>query len=131
MHFGALAVDGSDAIESILVTEEYPHEQYGSPGQHDNDIMLILLASASTQPIATWNQDPAIPTNGQNLTAGRVPIFPFKRYLSNFTVGFGHTQFKGEFSPFLRKVDVPAVSHEICFNTYGGITEEIMVCAGT
>ena len=94
---------------------EFPHPEYSSPNPDDNDIMLIKLSIPSSAPLVQLNYDPSNPEDNQSVTV----------------IGFGYTEYKGEFSQDLLKVDVDVVPFTECNDVYNGITESIMICAGT
>ena len=108
--------DLSAAGDVIRVTQAIVHPGY-NPATNDNDVALLQLSRASTQP--------PIPNWGATVPAIGMPVV---------VAGWGTTSEGGNISDLLLQVTVPVVSNTDCHNVYtaqgaGPITNN-MFCAG-
>ena len=108
--------EGTEQV--IAVAEVFAHENYAR-WSNDNDIALLHLAT----PAALINGVTTVPL----LSDEQLPL-SVAGQLATVT-GWGRTSEGGATSNILMEVTVPIVANEICNNSYGIITKN-MLCAG-
>ena len=115
VRVGSIRDDSGGQVVRTLKSEELLHPNY-SDRTEENDIMLIKLQEEvdfTPVPINFDSSNPATDSNA-DLTV----------------IGFGDTSEGGDQSDTLQKVVVNYVNPDDCANSYGGITEDLMLCAG-
>jgi len=107
---GGNTIDGAGS-EFYAVDLELPHPNY-TPGPEENDIMLVKLTDPSTAPLQVVNFDPNAPPVGTEVTL----------------IGYGATSEGGQSSFQLLETTNNVISFDDCFNYYGTILEDTMIC---
>jgi secreted trypsin-like serine protease len=106
VFIGGVFFNGTDAKNTIQAVQERAHPEYNDINL-ENDIMLVKLASRSTQPKASWSSNSRVPLTGSTVRA----------------IGFGVTEFIGDYdilvADTLMKVDLNVFEVDICQDITG------------
>lgn len=121
VYIGGIKFDGSDALETIIATEERPDPRYERSDFFGDryDFMIVKLSrpvKGQKVPVVRLNNETSNPIAGQSVK----------------TIGFGHTSEGGTISNVLLEVTVPVVDQESCEQGYvnRGVNDTDMICAG-
>ncbi|XP_042577406.1 trypsin I-P1-like [Cyprinus carpio] len=123
MYFGRLRRSGLNPYETNRTASRIIiHHTFNNP-KNDNDIGLIQLSSSVT--FTDYIRPVCLAAAGSTFAAGT----------EIWVTGWGKLHSGGEcrFVPFpdiLQEVQVPIVSNSDCYNAYGGLITNNMICAG-
>lgn len=117
IHIGGLQLDGSDAEDSRVVAERFPHPSFSNVMNGDDVMMVRLTQSSTVTSFASMNFNDNLPQDGDDVVA----------------IGHGTTREGGLVSDVLLQVEVPVVPFATCNSrSYydGDVIDDAMICAG-
>uniref|UniRef100_A0A672N1M6 Chymotrypsin-like protease CTRL-1 n=1 Tax=Sinocyclocheilus grahami TaxID=75366 RepID=A0A672N1M6_SINGR len=118
MYFGHLRRSGLNPHEAKRTASRIIiHPTYNNP-KHDNDIALLQLSSSVT--FTNYIRPVCLAAAGSKFAAGT----------ETWVTGWGKLQSGGSFPDILQEVQLPVVSNSDCYNAYGGLVTNNMICAG-